>query len=119
MICRFNSSSINDTVFIKAITEKEEKAIDRNNYPIDTRNIFFYGEIDVTKDEDIRHITEANLVDRDGRGMIYSRFNYEKGTFDLIDEQVKWAPTSNPLEWFKFKHCLIGKPKRVIVYKGY
>lgn len=102
-----------------AITEAEEKKIDKGTYHVPNNDIFFYGEVDLNKEEDLMSIRDFNLVSRDGTGMIYTRFNYKAGTFDLIDGQVKWGPTSDPIEWFKFNHCRIGKPKRVIVYKGW
>lgn len=119
MICRFNTSYGKESVFMRAITEEEEKQIDRHKFDIDNKNIFFYGEVNLNDPLEVQQIADFNLIDKDQKGMIYTRFNYEKGTFDLIDDQVKWGPTSNPIEWFKFKYCLIGKPKRVIVYKGW
>lgn len=117
----------NDTVFMKAITQKEEDALDKLR---DRSDIFFYGDIDLLNEKDIALIRDYNILFPDNNGYIHNNFNYEAGTFTLVAQPsgrsegetieyvVKEHHCSDPLVWFKYKHCLLGKPAKVVVYKS-
>jgi hypothetical protein len=49
-------------------------------------------------------------------GTIHSNFNYQEG-YALVEGIAKTYPTFDIIEWFKYNHCLIGKPARIIIYK--
>lgn len=115
---------------MEAITEEQETSIDKSKIyygdiryvrndgtMIQAKNIYLYGEVDFNNKDDISNIERFNLIDEDG-GIIYSNFNYDKGHFITIDGIAKSFPTWNPVLWFKYCHCLIGKPARIIVYKN-
>lgn len=117
-------------IIIEPITEQKEIAIDKqieNNSGIfrnkrgeliPTRTIYFYGEIDLNKKEDIETIKKYNICDVEiSDNFVYSNVDYENGTVELIDNVIKGYNTWNPLVWFRFNHLLIGKPKRIVVYK--
>lgn len=57
-----------------------------------------------------------SLLDTDNGGTIHSNFNYQEG-YALIEGIAKTYPTFDIIEWFKYNHCLIGKPTRIIIYK--
>ena len=48
---------------------------------------------------------------------IESNFNYENGTITSNSEGIyKGYQTWQFLKWFKYNYCLIGKPKRILIY---
>lgn len=117
---------------MEAITEKEEQRIDNapkyygeirhvrsDGYVIPAKDIYLYGEIDFNNEDDINNIKRCNLIDMNLNtcNWIYSNFDFKKGCFTTINNIVKGSPTWNALEWFKYKYVLIGKPKRIIIYK--
>lgn len=116
-------------VYMEPITEEQEARIDKaekyygairfehpNGSIIDSKNIYLYGEVNLNDKNDVRQIERLKLIDEEGN-YIYSNFNYDKGNFITIDRRAKCYPTFNPLTWFMYCHCLIGKPKRIIVYR--
>lgn len=117
MICPSNINGTGDKVFMRAITEQEELLIDKDRYGIRKANIFMYGEINLEDPGDRQSIKDTNLIDHNNKGMLYSYFDYDKGIAHTVNGQVKWAPCMDALQWFKFKHCLIGKPQRVVVFR--
>lgn len=118
-------------VFMEAIDENIEKKIDNSEKyfgsicyqredgaDIPAKNIFLYGELDLNNPDDIENIEVFELIGKNmGDNYIYSNFNYENGTIEIENNIIKGYNTWNPLLWFKYCHCLIGKPKRIIVYK--
>lgn len=107
---------------IEPITEEQEKEINdneryiKNDNIIKMDNIYVYGEIDFLNEQDVDYIKKFNLINFEGN-WIYSNFNYDKGIYTTIDKKAKGIFTIDPILWFKYCHCLIGKPKRVIVYR--
>lgn len=82
---------------------------------IDENNILTYGEIDLNKPSDLNTIMSLKLIDPDGV-WIPSSFDYETATIKSVDNIVKEYTTFNPILNFKYCHCRLGKPKRVIIY---
>lgn len=113
------------------LTDEEEKIMDKrkdsngqvfyetkDGHIINNNDIILYGDINFDNKEDVELIKRFNLINEDESGnWIYSNFNYDKGNFIQIDYINKGYSTWNALLWFKFKHCLIGKPNKIIVYK--
>lgn len=117
-------------VYMEPITEEQENRIDKSEKyygsirydrgdgaVIDAKSIYLYGEVNFEDENDIYQIERFNLINEDGN-YIYSNFDYDKGCFTTIEGKAKSYPTWNALTWFKYCYCLIGKPKRIIVYKN-
>lgn len=113
---------------LQGITEEQEEAIDGDgnyiftngslNVKIEKRDIVFYGEIDIHNPEDVDIIKKASLVDHNMvHSWVPSNLNYDTGTVVFEGRVPKSYPTCDPVVWFKYCHCRIGKPKRVIAYK--
>ena len=114
---------------MEPITEKQENRIDKSSdyYGelrfeskhgiIGQRNIYLYGEIDFNSKNDLDVIKRFKLVDPDLMSFKYTAFDYEKGTALVQNKITKISPSIDPVEWFKYNYCLIGKPERIIVYK--
>lgn len=83
---------------------------------VDETAILTYGEIDLNKQSDLNTIRDLKLVDQDYGSWVPSSFNYETGTIKSVDNIVKEYTTFNPVLNFKYCHCRLGKPKRVIIY---
>lgn len=112
-----------DCVMLRPLTEKQEQEIDDNDYfsltyngddiTIPKANILFYGEIDLKNEDDLAIIIKRHLVDENLKySQIPHNFDYATGV-----GENSWAPTNNPVDWFKFVHTRLGKPRRVIAYK--
>jgi hypothetical protein len=126
ILCRFNNSK-HECAFIKGITKEEEKDIDDNQvytfknkdkeYLIPIDNIYMYGEININNEDDIKMIKKCNLVGDsiDSPSFMMSNFDYELGQFITIENIPKHAPCSDAFAWFKYRHCMINKPNRIVV----
>lgn len=118
-----------DVVRLEAITEKEEERIDHSKAYFDgattfckgdkiiaqDKQILMYGEINFESKEDIKLIEKFNLI-ADNGNCIYSNVDND-GSVRTVDGLLLWYPTFDKIEWFKYCHMLIGKPKRIIVYR--
>lgn len=83
---------------------------------VDETDILTYGEINLNNQNDLATITNLKLVNQDYGNWIPSSFDYETATVKSIDNIVKEHATFNPILNFKYCHCRLGKPKRVIIY---
>lgn len=87
---------------------------------IPSRDIFLYGEIDINNKADLELIKKADIITQEVNmaANIPSNFDYENGIVRSNKEGIfKTHDTWNKIDWFKFNHCLIGKPKRIIIYR--
>ena len=123
----------NSYLVMQSITEEEELAIDNamdsddivrfvleEKYIIPTRDIFLYGQVDITKDSDCSIVKNAKIITEEinNAANIPSNFDYETGNVYSDEDGIfKCHDTWNKLDWFKFNHLLIGKPERIIIYK--
>lgn len=117
---------------MEAIDEDIERQIDNsekyygqicykkdNDNVIPAKNIFLYGELDIENPDDLDNIEMFELIGKNmGDNFIYTGFNYDDGTIEVHNNIITGYNTWNPILWFKYCHCLIGKPKRIIVYKN-
>ena len=125
ILCHTNDFGVDSVYIMSELTEEEENYIDsddcnkvvRNGKNISKDKIKMYGDINLSNEDDLDLIEKYNLVDENFRSFIYSNFNYNRGTITTIDGKLKWYPTMDAINWFKFNHCIIGKPKKIIVYK--
>ena len=124
-------------VIMHAISEEDEKRIDdsieenptgRPMYYIGNKilatgkSILTYGTVNLNSSDDINFINSlTDIVNPEvmgGGNWIPSGFDYASATITSDEDgKVKWYQTWDSLKWFKYNHCLIGKPKRVIIYK--
>lgn len=120
------------SIIMEPITKKEEQQIDNsikyyeeirynraNNEIITAKNIYLYGEVDFNCDEDLDNIDRFNLIDKDvyACNWIPSNFDFDKGCFTTIENVAKGCGTYDAIKWFKYNYVLLGKPKRIIVYR--
>lgn len=122
ILCHFEK--VCDLAVIKEITETDEKNIDKElrfntgTQFIERDKIILYGEIDFNNKDDIKLIKNKNLMFPEiVSNIIYSTFDYKSGIATSINNVYKMTIEVDPVKWFMYNYCLIGKPKRIIVYK--
>lgn len=122
ILCHFEK--VCDLAVIKEITETDEKNINKGlrfntgTQFIERDKIILYGEIDFNNKDDIELIKSKNLMFPEiVSNIVYSTFDYKSGIATPINNVYKTTIEVNPVKWFMYNYCLIGKPKRVIVYK--
>ena len=130
-LCRINDIKTKFiTVIMESITEEQEAHLDRtakkegalkfyhpDGFVIEAKHIYLYGEVDFDNSEDIKNIERFNLINNEEGNFIHSNFDYDKGIAISTELKFKEYPTWNPVLWFKYCYCIIGKPQRIIVYK--
>lgn len=109
---------------MKEITETDEKNIDKGlrfntgTQFIERDKIILYGEINFNNKNDVKLIKNKNLMfPKIVSNIVYSTFDYKSGIATSINNVYKMTIEVDPVKWFMYNYCLIGKPKRVIVYK--
>lgn len=122
ILCHFEK--IYDLAVMKEITETDEKNIDKGlrfntgTQFIERDKIILYGEIDFNNKNDVKLIKNKNLMfPKIVSNIVYSTFDYKSGIATSINNVYKMTIEVDPVKWFMYNYCLIGKPKRVIVYK--
>lgn len=123
ILCHFEK--ICDLAVMKEITETDEKNIDKGlrfntgTQFIERDKIILYGEIDFNNKNDVELIKNKNLMFPEVvSNVVYSTFDYKSGTATPINNvYYKMTIEVDPVKWFMYNYCLIGKPKRIIVYK--
>lgn len=122
ILCHFEK--ICDLAVMKEITETDEKNIDKGlrfntgTQFIERDKIILYGEIDFNNKNDVKLIKNKNLMFPEiVSNIVYSTFDYKSGIATPINNVYKVTIEVDPVKWFMYNYCLIGKPKRVIVYK--
>lgn len=122
ILCHFEK--ICDLAVMKEITETDEKNIDKGlrfntgTQFIERDKIILYGEIDFNNKNDVKLIKNKNLMFPETvSNIVYSTFDYKSGIATSINNVYKMTIETDPVKWFMYNYCLIGKPKRVIVYK--
>lgn len=122
ILCHTKSLAGITYTVMRPITEEDEQNLDKwecinvDGKRIDKKDIYCYGEINLSSNDDIQYLKKFNLLDTDNGGIIHSNFNYQEG-YAVIETVAKTYPTFDAIEWFKYNHCLIGKPTRIIIYK--
>ena len=120
-------------LIMQEITEEEELAIDNamdtddtikfvleGKYVIPGRDIFLYGHVDTTNPDDLCVIKNAKIITEEINGAANVPSNFDYGTGDVYSDKegiFRCHDTWNKIEWFKLNHLLIGKPKRIIIYR--
>ena len=126
-LTKFNNRITSQTV-MRELRPEEEKQCDDNsleyvhvndNVSINKRHILLYGEVNLNNPSDVEAIKRYCYIPEDYNAYIHSNFNYDKGNFVTIDGIAKGCITFDALLWFKYNYCLIGKPKKIIIFKKY
>ena len=123
-------------VFMEIISEKTEQELDRqmnltSNFKyvnihgktIPSSSVYLYGEVDLNNKKDIDYLKRfksAILNTYDYGNWYYTSFDYETGEITYDENKQAWLGTNfviDFLQWFKYHYCILGKPKRVIIYK--
>lgn len=122
ILCHFEK--ICDLAVMKEITETDEKNIDKGlkfntgTQFIERDKIILYGEIDFNNENDVKLIKNKNLIFPETvSNIVYSTLDYKSGIATPINNVYKMTIEVDPVKWFMYNYCLIGKPKRVIVYR--
>lgn len=122
-----NEKTVSETI-MRELTEDEEKQCEdktlshihvNDKISIDKRHIVLYGSVDLNNEDDIEQIKQFCYIPEDYDAYIHSNFNYTEGNFTTIDGIAKSSITFDPVLWFKYNYCLIGKPKKILIYKKY
>lgn len=112
------------------LTEDEENTIDtlergclkldRGNrtFTIKGTQIYCYGEIDLTKQEDIDNINNLGFLDYLGGvgKRIPANYDYFTHTAKSPIRKYLFTEVFTPIEIVKFVHASLNKPKRVIIF---
>lgn len=132
ILCRIGTKHDPGVIVMQQITPKEEEEIDNsvneNVYKrsrfylnpelfVEGKEILAYGEINLKNEDDINLIRNLPILDdkvMDCGNIIPTTFDYNAGTIDGINP---WSHTWDNLLWFKYHHCMIGKPERIIIYR--
>ena len=107
---------------MRPITEEDEQNLDKwecinvDGKRIDKKDIYCYGEINLSSNDDVEYIKSLAYLILIMVELFIVIFNYQEGCA-LIEGIAKTYPTFDIIEWFKYNHCLIGKPTRIIIYK--
>lgn len=120
-----NNKTVSQTVMRELTDDLERQCEDKNlnyvhindKFSLDKKHIVLYGEVDL--DKDIEQIKQFCYIPEDYDAHVHSNFNYENGTFTTIDGIAKGYITYDPVLWFKYNYCIIGKPKKILIYKKY
>ena len=78
----------------------------------------FVGKLDFDNPKVLQYIYNLKIVPESGYRM-YSGFNFETSEIKTEEGGLKWYDTWNDIKIMKYKYCQIGKPKYVIIFKGF
>lgn len=123
-LCRISKLKDNYTILLRVLSKDEEKELDDNqriiidNVAISKDNILCYGEIDLDVEDDYNFIESLNLInDSDNSNCIPSSIDWNKGVAYTNINVLRYVPTLDVMKWFEYNYILIGRPKRIIIYK--
>ena len=107
---------------MQSITERQEAKLDEeksinlvvdgNTIKVSKESIYCYGEINSNNEDDARAIIRFNLVNEDGT-CVHSNINEQYQTV----KPPKFVFSTNPLLVWDYSYTLVGRPKRIIVYR--
>lgn len=107
---------------MQSITEQQEEKLDGEKsinlvvgddiLNVSKDAIYCYGEVNSGNEEDARAIIKFNLVNEDGT-CIHSNINEEYKTI----KPPTFVFSTNPLLVWDYSYTLVGRPKRIIVYR--
>lgn len=105
------------------ISEKQEKELEENSFLqlpngfiIKGEKVVTYGEHNINTDEGKNYIDSINICSKDSDNWIYTDINFKTGEVFERDGKFYQTTTWNNVIWFKYNLCLIGNPKRVLIF---
>lgn len=123
-------------IFMEEISKEIEEKIDKQNdirgdfqyktsdgFIINNSSTYLYGEINLNNKKDINYLKrfdKALLNPYDYHNWYYTSFDYETGNITYDEERHAWFGINfiaDVIKWFKYQYCILGKPKRVIIFK--
>ena len=120
ILCRIRDM-YEKVVMMIPITKEQEDTLEhteRLNLEVSRKSVICYGEVDIDNPQDAYAIKKFDLLGHEeSDNFVHSNFDYEKGCFTTIDGYAKGAPTSDAILWYRYNYVLIGKPKRVLIFK--
>ena len=84
ILCHTKSLAGVTYTVMRPITEQDEQDLDKWEYinidgkRIDKKDIYCYGEINLSSNDDVEYIKKFSLLDTDNGGTIHSNFNIKK-----------------------------------------
>lgn len=130
VLSRFNETRI-PCVILEGINKEIEDKIDvivkyggavklPTGVTVTKNDIYVYGDINLDSKADIQYLSKFQKIILNPYTMntfIPTSFNYKTNTYILEDGVAVGSPfQSSYLKWFKYNYCLIGKPKKIIIY---
>lgn len=99
----------------KTVFFKDEK----QNFVIKPNDVILFGNIDLSHNsDDSNYVLDCNWINDMPFGIrIPSNYDYEHNSITKVDNVIKYYDTRNPLEILKYKHGLIGKPDKVLIFE--
>lgn len=113
-------------IVIESLGEKEYNLIANRDYKynspkygiIESENVYHIGELNFDNPEIVSLADNLKIVPDNGY-KIYSSFDFENAELKTENGVLKWYDTYNPVKILKYNYCQIGKPKYVIIFKGF
>ena len=113
-------------VVIESLGEKEYNLITTRGYKynspkygiIEPENVYYVGELNFDNPEIINLADNLKIFPENGY-KIYSSFDFENAELKTENGVLKLYDTYNPIKILKYKYCQIGKPKYIIIFKGF
>jgi hypothetical protein len=127
--CRSISKTEKEIILIAAITEEQEKQLDKGFLKYEDDDCIFkidssckpiYGPIDFhTGSDDYCVLETMNWLDHlTGVGVIIpSDYNYEEHCCYSPLKKARFYDTTNPAKVAQYKHACLGKPERVCIFR--
>lgn len=128
-----NHSDKHGKIILQVLTDKEEEQIDNsiikygeltylldNKIKVRAKDIYLYGDINLTNQEDNKLLEKFNKIICDEyaeSNFIYSNVDYKTGRVYSDERGIYLGYTCmNWNKWFNFNYLLLGKPKKIIIY---
>lgn len=123
-------SGLKYAAYMTGISEEEEALIDElgnrpfefkrggRTFTIRVKDIYFYGEVDLTYPDDIDLVRRFDFIKMLGKDYVtvWSRYDYATHTCLSPRSKPLWCECSDPLIPLQYAHGVLGKPKRVLVF---
>lgn len=131
LLSRFNEGVKFPCVMLEGITEELENKIDilikyggsvklNTGTVIEKNDVYVYGDINLNSKADVQYLAKFQKIILNSYTMnafIPNSFDYKTGTYIAEDGIALGSPfQANFLKWFKYNYCIIGKPKKIIIY---
>ena len=117
-----------EVYILQELSDKQEEILDKTesvivkdpitkvNLKLNKNDILLYGEIDFNNEEDCNILKKYNCIMHNDNAFVHSGFDFNKDSVTITDVP-KFYPTSDPILLFKYNYVMVGRPKKVIVYK--